>query len=351
MFANDYTVQPTDDVSTILENAGLDWSIQRCIPAIRPLGYVPGKSDHAEFEPQDGYRFLRRSDNGVVFGPVTAKYHPHQNKDIIGALYDCAHKLGTSMTRVGSLRGGRMVFAQLDLDRRFKLGKQDEVKGLLTITTKHDGLGATRAGGTTISIICSNAFMAATAQLQGVISHRSLFESNVAQVQQALANAAGGFERYKSNAIKLAATPVPNNQVLLDWIIRLTDPATAAKLDAERKGMPIPAAGEPQDASVDLETILAAQEQRKASQALTEELLNRQGRGVLEGILEGVGQDDPARKGTWWGAVSGVTYYTTHTAQARNPENRMASAMVGPNAQLGRRALELALLQVEAQTA
>jgi len=340
MFTDAYTPDKADSVTLMLERANLDWRIQRATPAIRPLGFAPGKSDPADFDIQNSYRFLRRSDTGKVFGCVSKKYRPHQNAEIIESLDTAAKTIGTHISQLGSLRGGAWVFAQVALGQSFKLGWQDYVEGLLTITTKHDGTGSTRGGGSSVCIVCENTFMMASRDMRGVISHKSDLGANTAVLENALKTAAVDFGHYKAQALKLSASPIKSDTSLLDWLQRLTEPVMAAERDAIIMG----AAPQIPDGAGALDAILAAQEERAASVAITENMLNRQGRGIMESILEGKGQQDPARKGTWWGAVNGVTHYTNWTAQSRNADNRTASTLAGPNADLNRRALELALV-------
>lgn len=352
-FSDNYQVKSGESLESMLTNAGLDWRIQRTIPAIRPIGYVPGESDPTEFQTIDSHRFLRRSDNGAVFAAVSKKYRPHQNADIIGSLVDSAKKCGTEVTTIGSLKGGAWVFGQVDLGKQFTLKGGDRVNGKLTVTSRHDGTGTTRGGGTAVAIICANTFMMAARDLRGVVSHKQALNADGAgdnALLAALKTAATDFDIYQNDATTLSGVGVGSNAALLDWIQAVTDPGGYELRQAEAAEIANGGAAEPSDEPVGIEAVLMATELRKAAgKPLSAEMLNRAGKGVLEAITEGVGQDLPSRRGTWWGAANAVTYYSTHMAQARNPGNRTASAMVGPNAEMGRRALNLALDFAQAQ--
>lgn len=328
-----YTTNVNDNVNTMLANAGLNWKVQRVIPAVRPLHYAPGV-DGPSFQTVDNYRFLRRSDTGEIFAAVSDQYQPHQNTDIIRALDDVAGKLGTRIRRLGLLHNGRYVFAQIDLNKSFQVSKHDRTDGFLTVTTRHDATGKTRGGGTYVCIVCQNTFQAAERDLSAVVSHRGNAGRVAVVMQAALESAAEGFGVYQRQAEALSQLPIKSPQALLDWVQRITDPAAAQKRDTER-GMT--------DGDL-LAAILDAQETRIASQILVDDMLNRKGKAVLDAIINGNGQDDPARKDTWWGAFQGATYYADHTARSRTADNRTVSAWSGPLRDFKADALELALL-------
>lgn len=344
-----YTYKPhtSDTLDTMLSNAQLDWRMEKAKVAMRPVGYQHGSDPTDTFEILDDHRALRRADNGQVFAMVSPRYHVHQNRDIVQVLHETAAAVGTRITRLGSLFGGQWVFAQIELGKSAEIGgsSRDRVEGYLTVTTRH-GSGATKGGGTAVCIVCENTFQGASRDLQGIISHRSSLENNTDILTGALDSAADSFGYFTERAQQLAKSPVHNPQVLLDWIQRVTDPAAAAKRDQQRSS-----GGNVQVDRVDIDTLLAAHEDRHTSRELTAEMLNRAGKGILESVVDSPGQDLDHRQGTWWGAYNGLTHYVDHMAQSRSDENRFRSATAGPGSEMKSRGLELAVLASEASDA
>ena len=64
---------------------------------------------------------------------------------------------------------------------------------------------------------------------------------------------------------------------------------------------------------------------------------------VHEAIYTSPGSELAAAKGTWWGALNGVTYVVDHESQARTEDNSLHSAWFGSGAAKKRKALSLAI--------
>ena len=93
-----------------------------------------------------------------VLGVVGERYHVLQNEDLF-SFGDNILDGGGRWETAGSLKGGRVVFGSLALERETVLdpnGVADVVKTYLLINTSHDGSIAIQASITPIRVVCAN---------------------------------------------------------------------------------------------------------------------------------------------------------------------------------------------------
>ena len=93
-----------------------------------------------------------------VLGIVGERYVPLQNEDLF-AFGDNILDGGGRWETAGSIRGGRVVFGSLALERETVLdpnGVADVVKTYLLINTSHDGSIAIQASITPVRVVCAN---------------------------------------------------------------------------------------------------------------------------------------------------------------------------------------------------
>jgi phage/plasmid-like protein (TIGR03299 family) len=93
-----------------------------------------------------------------VLGVVGQRYVPLQNEDLF-SFGDNILDGGGRWETAGSLRGGRVVFGSLALERETILdpkGVADKVKTYLLINTSHDGSIAIQASITPVRVVCAN---------------------------------------------------------------------------------------------------------------------------------------------------------------------------------------------------
>jgi phage/plasmid-like protein (TIGR03299 family) len=110
-----------------------------------------------------GYSFVVRDNpfikgNKDVLGVVGERYVPLQNED----LFDFADNIldaGGRWETAGSIKGGRIVFGSLALERETILdpnGVSDKVNTYLLVNTSHDGSIAIQASITPVRVVCAN---------------------------------------------------------------------------------------------------------------------------------------------------------------------------------------------------
>ena len=93
-----------------------------------------------------------------VLGVVGERYHVLQNEELF-SFGDNILDGGGRWETAGSIRGGRVVFGSLALERETVLdpsGVADKVKTYLLINTSHDGSIAIQASITPVRVVCAN---------------------------------------------------------------------------------------------------------------------------------------------------------------------------------------------------
>jgi phage/plasmid-like protein (TIGR03299 family) len=170
-----------------------------------------------------------------VLGVVGERYVPLQNEDLF-AFGDNILDGGGRWETAGSIRGGRVVFGSLALDREIVLdpsGVADKIKSYLLINTSHDGSIAIQASITPVRVVCANTLNLAlnrTKKKDGVkqsfkIRHTQTAEGKIAVAREALGLANAYMDEFsilanelyhkhvdakKFNEIILAAYPKPD---------------------------------------------------------------------------------------------------------------------------------------------
>jgi len=131
-----------------------------------------------------------------VLGIVGERYVPLQNEDLF-SFGDNILDGGGRWETAGSIRGGRVVFGSLALERETVLdpnGVADVVKTYLLINTSHDGSIAIQASITPVRVVCANTLNVAlnrTRKKDGVkqsfkIRHTQTAEGKITVARQAL---------------------------------------------------------------------------------------------------------------------------------------------------------------------
>lgn len=169
----------------MLELAGLaNWNV-RLVPI------------EIEGIPQDRWAipyFATVRDNPVDGQPdalsiVGQRYTVSQNEE----LYDFGNTLGSGARweTGGSLRGGRVVFGSLAVERETVLdptGVADTVKSFLLLSSSHDGSTAVQASITPVRVVCANTlnFALKNAKQTFKVRHTQSLEGKIAAAREAL---------------------------------------------------------------------------------------------------------------------------------------------------------------------
>ena len=131
-----------------------------------------------------------------VLGVVGERYRVLQNEDLF-SFGDNILDGGGRWETAGSIRGGRVVFGSLALERETVLdpnGVADKVKTYLLINTSHDGSIAIQASITPVRVVCANTLNLALGSKRGKgavkqsfkIRHTQTAEGKIAVAREAL---------------------------------------------------------------------------------------------------------------------------------------------------------------------
>ena len=175
-----------------------------------------------------------------VLGVVGERYHVMQNEDLF-SFGDNILDGGGRWETAGSIKGGRVVFGALALERETILdptGVADKVKTYLLINTSHDGSIAIQASITPVRVVCANTLNMAlntTKKKNGIkqsfkIRHTQTAQGKVEVARQTLGLANAYMDSFDIMAKELFATSV-NAKMFNDIIL-----ASYPKPEKDTKG-------------------------------------------------------------------------------------------------------------------
>jgi phage/plasmid-like protein (TIGR03299 family) len=157
-----------------------------------------------------------------VLGIVGERYVPLQNEELF-SFGDNILDGGGRWETAGSIRGGRVVFGSLALERETILdpnGVADKVKTYLLINTSHDGSVAIQASITPVRVVCANTLNLAlgrTKKRDGIkqsfkIRHTQTANGKVAIARQALGLANSYMDAFDKMAHEMISKEVSAKQ-------------------------------------------------------------------------------------------------------------------------------------------
>jgi phage/plasmid-like protein (TIGR03299 family) len=179
------------------------------------------------FESDKSYSFVTRTNpfdrtKNDVLGVVGERYVPLQNED----LFDFADTLldnGGRWETAGSIKGGRVVFGSLALERETVLdpnGVSDKVNTYLLVNTSHDGSIAIQASITPVRVVCANTLNLAlgnrgrggSVKQSFKIRHTQTASGKVAVAREALGLANAYMDEFDKMASAMIQTEVDKNK-------------------------------------------------------------------------------------------------------------------------------------------
>lgn len=134
--------------------AGLDWEVELADIFTR-VG--------AGFRKAPDLRAVRRMKDKKVYGVVSPKYEPIQNKDAFSFFDEVIGSKKAVYETAGSLRGGQRIWILANLKGTVGV-KGDEVKRYLTLTNSHDGTLALQMFFSPVRVVCMNTLRMALAR-------------------------------------------------------------------------------------------------------------------------------------------------------------------------------------------
>ena len=287
-----------------IEAAGLAWSVTKM-----PL-YTKGQRNGGTSA--TGYYGIFREDTGECFmAGCKNQYTPLQNMDAFSFMDGVLGEGLATYEVVGSLAGGRKVFALAKLPESIEVAHRDSVDQYLLLANSHDGTTAVTVQWTPIRVVCNNTLTAALAQKGRKFHHRHTlnFSRSIGDAREILGLASQYFKEWAIQAEALVTRQLTRAEelVILGQVFTLDqDRVTAIATDGgAHKGR---------------------------EQALLDCL-----------TLAHYGQGNESFAGTAWGLFNGVTEWIDHHCATRDltGDRRLYSSWFEDHARLRDRAWSL----------
>lgn len=338
----------------MLKAAGLDWNVGLYSLWTNSRKFGARKTEQG--------KMLVRETDGKELDIVGPDYIPVQNQEAFRFFKRFIEAGHMRMETAGSLQEGRRIWGLANIQDSFTLAGGDKVTGYLLVSSPHIYGESLQIRFVATRVVCWNTLsMAMREKGQGkwrMLHLQSFDERQIAKAELALGISKSLLGDFKAKAEFLASVRADEKKVS-EFTMKLFDKHLLDTLlevkqaQEERKGTK----GAPT-----LDDLLEGQqltEKEKEFQRLVAmkpgELdawangeMNRAGKKVLQAIVDSPGADMESAKGTWWGALNGVTYVVDHTI-GYDHDAMLTSAWLGQRASLKENALDLAVEYAEAQ--
>lgn len=279
--------------------AGLDWEVLE-----RPVYF----EDDGILIPEGRNKVLVRSDNMYPLSVVSNSYQVVQPKMIVDFYSRLCNQYGFTMETMGSLKNGQRIWGLAKTDKSFKILGHDVVNQYVLLATSFDKTLATKVIPTSVRVVCNNtlsaAYMFDEVDNAGLtISHSTFFD--VDKVFNKILAVDDVADKFETDISALAEATISETEALQYFMDMMYPNKTAKEVKESTRS-----------------------------------------RNILEEIIDiyhsAPGQNMISAKGTAWGAVNAITYYTDHV-RGRSQDNRVSSAWFGPSNTLKTDAMEVAL--------
>ena len=305
----------------MLEAAQLNWTVSK-----RPL-YTVDKPNvwniidptgEAQFVPVEDQHGIMRDTDNTVLSVAGNDYTPFQNHEVMGFFKKFTEAGSMAMETAGSLRSGKDIWGLAKLESNFKLSGDDEVNGYLLLNNSHEVGKAMTMMFTPIRVVCNNTLTLALKQ-QGNrfrVLHVQMFDEEIIKAaENALGLSTEAMDEFAEQSAFLSSKRAKEDD-LDNFVAELFQPKVLIERGKASSNDNLP----------------ALRDEFKRT-ALT----------VRDAIETSPGSTIVSAKGTWWGALNGVTYVTDHLKPSRIHGNSLHSAWFGSGAMQKRRALDKAL--------
>lgn len=181
-----------------LVEAGLDWTVEK-----RDLFTLGNDGLFAEVPDKKATVI---AESGQVLGVVGKTYEPIQNDRILTWAESLIATDKAAFTSAGALRGGRLVFASLVLDKPVDLPGDDRIDPYLVVASSHDGTQAFRAVTSPLRVVCTNTLVLAlrSAKSSWTIRHTVSADFRLQAARELLGLTFGYYDALSMEAFKLA---------------------------------------------------------------------------------------------------------------------------------------------------
>ena len=303
----------------MMQAADLDWTV-----STRPA-YTINEPVHREGMDEsnliyvEGHNFITRDSDNKILSHCGPDYIPVQNEQIFDFFKKFTEAGHMTMETAGSLKSGSEIWGLAKIAADFQLPGGDEVKGYLLINQPHVAGKAMVIKFTPIRVVCNNTLTVALNDGGAAfrMPHIREFDMDV----RTAAEEALGLSKARQQEFQEQAEFLASKQYTGD---------TVANFIAElyQKDLFI--------------------EKAKDPQIVMREKFVRSAEMVMTAIDQSPGATLKAAKGTWWGALNGVTFVEDHQRKGQETGNAMHSAWFGAGANRKAKALTKAIEYAEA---
>lgn len=270
-----------------LQEARMEWEIKKA-----PVQFMNG-----ELHNFDQHLVLYRSDNNQPLSVVSDRYKVVQPREMLGFFRNLVESQGFQIETIGSLKGGRRIWALAKTPFTGEVGKGDKLSGYLLLVTSCDGTLATTAKFTSIRVVCWNTQHIALGERSkgGEVRVRHSTEFNPLSVQSDLGllgvNAFDSFMEKMKGLTKVKMTQNDATSIITSLL-----PTPMGEKDITQSA----------------------------------------GFIKVMGLFNGgaMGSHLPGTQNTAWGLLNAITEFTDHHARSRSIENRLSSQWFGRYADL-----------------
>lgn len=291
-------------VEEMLEAAGLDWTVSK-----RAL-YFP--TDNGVVKRAHGQFGLVRDTDLSLLSVVGSNWAEIQNEQAFSFFKQFVEAGDMNLETAGSLKGGRLIWGLANINKSFKLGNGDEMKGYLLICSPHIFGYRFTIQFTPIRVVCNNTLTwslkdgpaAGTSAFR--MTHARRFDEDAkTEAKNILGIATEQFDTFHETVEMLSHRRVTYEEQTTYF----------------REVLNIPEVDETEE------------EEDKTPRTLKK---------FETALLEAPGADMDTTKDTAWGLLNAVTYTVDHVL-GRERETALASSWFGPNGSMKRRAFNLAV--------
>ncbi len=317
----------------MLVAAGLNWKVQKRYLRMK----VNPSTEETMIVPS--YMAIVRDFDNQVFQVASDRYKPIQNADVLKFFKEYVEAGGMTMETAGSLKTGSIIWGLAKIHSDFTLAGGDKVGGYLLLANSHDGSLAFTAQFTSIRVVCWNTLSSALSTKGAHMFHmkhsKKFTPAIAADAKLKLGMAVEECRQLGTVGLALSKVKAPR-ELVRAFIMRLVQESKIAEIQAS-VSLPKLLTAPGEDTFIPIDQVWGAK--------VVEDDLSRSGRAIESAIYNAPGASMDSAKGTWWGALNGLTYWCDHAVHdsGKISGTSLASSWFGVKAQLKQKALDLAM--------
>ena len=291
-----------EPIAVWIEKAGIGHTVEKA------MVHYSAEGDSYAHRAYKDRGVLYRSDTRAPLSVVSPKYQIVQPREIAEFFVDFVENTGLyHMDVVGSLKGGRIIWALAKSSRKMEIAAGDTIEEHLLVMTSYDKVIPTIAKEVATRTVCNNTINMAlgeTDRMQIRIPHSKKFDAEAVKTEMLFGQK---WDAFGEAVRKLAGVPIKAADARQYFLDVLYTPAY------------------------------------RETMQYSKDAAKRRVDGLVACYEQAPGQKLSSARGTLWGAVNAVTFYADHAVRATSEGARLASAWTGNGERLKNRAVTTAL--------